>query len=29
MRKEMCDPKDMPFDCERMTYGGFKVLVDA
>jgi len=25
----MCDPKDMPFDCKRMTYGGFKVLVDA
>ena len=26
---KMCDPKDMPFDCERMSYGGFKVLVDA
>jgi uncharacterized protein YbaA (DUF1428 family) len=26
---EMCDPKDMPFDCKRMCYGGFKVLVDA
>ncbi|MGC4096413.1 MAG: DUF1428 domain-containing protein [Nitrospira sp.] len=25
----MCDPKDMPFDCHRMVYGGFKVLVDA
>jgi uncharacterized protein YbaA (DUF1428 family) len=25
----MCDPKDMPFDCKRMAYGGFKVLVDA
>ena len=25
---EMCDPEDMPFDCKRMTYGGFKVLVD-
>ncbi len=25
----MCDPKDMPFDCKRMCYGGFKVLVDA
>jgi uncharacterized protein YbaA (DUF1428 family) len=25
----LCDPKDMPFDCTRMTYGGFKVLVDA
>jgi len=22
-----CDPKDMPFDCKRMTYGGFKTLV--
>jgi uncharacterized protein YbaA (DUF1428 family) len=21
------DPKEMPFDCKRMTYGGFKVLV--
>jgi len=26
---KMCDPKNMPFDCKRMTYGGFKVLVDA
>lgn len=25
----MCDPKNMPFDCKRMCYGGFKVLVDA
>lgn len=25
----MCDPKDMPFDCQRMVYGGFKVLVEA
>ncbi|MBX3332128.1 MAG: DUF1428 domain-containing protein [Nitrospira sp.] len=24
---DMCDPKDMPFDCTRMVYGGFKVLV--
>jgi len=24
----MCDPKDMPFDCKRMVYGGFKVLVE-
>jgi len=24
----MCDPKDMPFDCKRMLYGGFKVIVD-
>jgi uncharacterized protein YbaA (DUF1428 family) len=23
----MCDPKDMPFDCKRMLYGGFKVVV--
>jgi uncharacterized protein YbaA (DUF1428 family) len=27
--KDMCDPKDMPFNVKRMTYGGFKVLVDA
>jgi uncharacterized protein YbaA (DUF1428 family) len=26
---KMCDPKDMPFDPERMSYGGFTVLVDA
>lgn len=25
----MCDPKDMPFDCNRMLYGGFKTLVEA
>lgn len=25
----LCDPKDMPFDCKRMLYGGFKVLVEA
>lgn len=25
----MCDSKSMPFDCKRMAYGGFKVLVDA
>jgi len=24
---EMCDPKAMPFDCKRMLYGGFKVMV--
>lgn len=24
---EMCNPKDMPFDCNRMLYGGFKVVV--
>ncbi|MBI2518501.1 MAG: DUF1428 domain-containing protein [Opitutae bacterium] len=23
----MCDPKDMPFDCKRMLYGGFEVMV--
>ena len=23
------DPNAMPFDCKRMVYGGFKVLVDA
>lgn len=27
--KDMCDPKDMPFNVKRMSYGGFKVLVDA
>ncbi|MEW6306615.1 MAG: DUF1428 domain-containing protein [Verrucomicrobiota bacterium] len=25
----MCDPKDMPFDCKRMVYGGFKAIVEA
>ena len=25
----MMDPKSMPFDCKRMVYGGFKVLVAA
>ncbi len=25
----MCDPNSMPFDCKRMVYGGFKVIVDA
>ena len=24
----MCDPKDMPFDCKRMLYGGFKAVVE-
>ncbi|NOT00954.1 MAG: DUF1428 domain-containing protein [Phycisphaerales bacterium] len=24
----MMDPKKMPFDCKRMTCGGFKVLVE-
>lgn len=23
----LCDPADMPFDCKRMLYGGFKVIV--
>jgi uncharacterized protein YbaA (DUF1428 family) len=27
--KNMCDPKKMPFDMKRMTYGGFKIFVDA
>ncbi len=26
---EMMDPKKMPFDSKRMTFGGFKVLVSA
>ena len=25
----LCDPKNMPFDCHRMLYGGFKTLVGA
>ena len=25
---EMCDPKNMPFDCKRMLYGGFKAIVE-
>lgn len=25
----MCDPKNMPFDCARMLYGGFKAVVEA
>ncbi len=25
----LCDPAKMPFDCRRMSYGGFKVLVTA
>lgn len=24
----MCDPKNVPFDCERMLYGGFKAIVE-
>ena len=23
------DPKDMPFDCKRMVWGGFKAIVEA
>ncbi len=26
---KMMDPKSMPFDCKRMAYGGFKILVEA
>ncbi|MDB6123465.1 MAG: hypothetical protein JWQ71_2458 [Pedosphaera sp.] len=26
---KMIDPKAMPFDCKRMVYGGFKIMVDA
>lgn len=26
--KEFCDEKDPIFDCKRMAYGGFEVLVD-
>ena len=25
----MMDPKALPFDCKRMVYGRFKILVDA
>ncbi|HEX7860975.1 MAG TPA: DUF1428 domain-containing protein [Verrucomicrobiae bacterium] len=25
---EGMDPKDMPFDCKRMVYGGFKTIVE-
>lgn len=25
----MCDPKDIPFDCKRMLYGGFKVIASS
>lgn len=27
--EKMMDPKDMPFDAERMIYGGFKTIVEA
>lgn len=26
---KMMDPAKMPFECKRMVYGGFKVLVEA
>ena len=26
---KMMDPKSMPFDVKRMSYGGFKILVEA
>jgi len=29
MMEEMKDPKKTPFDCKRMSMGGFKVLVEA
>ena len=25
----MCDPKNTPFDCKRMLYGGFRTVVEA
>jgi uncharacterized protein YbaA (DUF1428 family) len=25
---DSCDPENMPFDCSRMLYGGFKVMVE-
>ncbi len=25
---EGCDPNNMPFDCKRMTYGGFETIVE-
>ncbi len=27
--KGVCDEKSMPFDMKRMSYGGFRVVVDA
>lgn len=27
--KEMCDPDHMPFDCKRMSFGGFRSVVSA
>jgi uncharacterized protein YbaA (DUF1428 family) len=26
---EACDPDNMPFDCKRMVFGGFKTIVSA
>jgi len=26
--EKLCDPKDMPFDCSRMLYGGFKTIAE-
>jgi uncharacterized protein YbaA (DUF1428 family) len=26
---ESCDPNKIPFDCNRMLYGGFKTIVEA
>lgn len=26
--QKMMDPKNPPFDCQRMAYGGFKAVVD-
>lgn len=25
---KICDPQNMPFDCKRMSYGGFKAIVE-
>jgi uncharacterized protein YbaA (DUF1428 family) len=25
---EGCDPNNMPFDCQRMAYGGFEAMVE-
>ena len=25
----MCDPAEMPFDCKRIAYGGFRTIVEA
>ena len=25
----LCDPKNTPFDCNRMLYGGFRAIVEA